>query len=136
MNEELPEDRDPAWALLEKARRPVSVDPLFSQNVLRTLRKEREMRPFPLAWLESLFQPMAIRLMTAAAVVLAGIWLIQTHRPAPTATGMAHADVSAADDALLEQMEVDLAMVADAEDLAELESDQDLLEDDLDRLLF
>lgn len=67
------EQHDPTWDLLKKAR-PVRVEPAFTQNVLREVRKlgaEAQERPGFGAWLAGIFTPPRLAWGFAAAATAA-----------------------------------------------------------------
>ncbi len=134
MKPELPEDQDPAWELLKKAR-PVEVEARFTRGVMAAVQAEQEAKAARWGWLRAIFAP-AVRpvwIGVAAAVAVTGFWLAR-HEPAPAPQPAVA--VAPAEDALIDAVSEEIALLDEIHSLLAAEDAQSLDDEDFERVLF
>ncbi|MGI8601742.1 MAG: hypothetical protein ACR2OZ_01950 [Verrucomicrobiales bacterium] len=139
MNPDIPEYRDPAWALLKQAR-PVPVDPFFSHNVVRCARQIESPAHWGGVFLAKIFAP-RLRLVWAGVLILSGVVWWQLDQPdnaiarsAPSPLPVSTEAVP--QDAIVGQMVLELALLDEIDGLLEVTEAGELNEDDVGLLLF
>lgn len=131
------EARDPAWALLDRARR-VKVSPHFSRHVLSAVRAGRDARDARWAWLRHFLAPAArpALAMAALTVLAGGLWLLRPSGPSPLARPAPPALAAAEAAEIVDALTTELALLEDVDSLLAPEDGLDLEEEDVGRLLF
>jgi hypothetical protein len=139
MEREVPDDRDPVWSLLARAR-DTKVSPHFSRNVVRAARQSQGPESGLHGWLHAVFAP-RWRLAAAVATVSLIIGLAIRHQwpnEAPvTGIDATRAPMEAeATDELGDQLMSELAMLDEIDHLLEATDAGELDDVQIEWLLF
>lgn len=135
---------DPVWSLLKRSRE-VTPSPHFARRVLAAVHAEQAARHTRWRWLHHLFSP-SLRpavALAALALLVAGGWFLrsfsQPHgdyadRPSPRPATAEPTDDDS--EALVQAIATELALLDDVDHLLDPQDGLDLVEDDVERLLF